>query len=137
MSIDNAVLGTLPKRLRLTTLQNTDFMGSADTKLYLFKNFNHNHFVMYVNGCHAPSEGPSLNTATTKTCTIAYQTHFSGLGIHYGNMSIQITPVQFMKRSFMLIFDFTPDGYASDGYTSLPGNGNIHIGLKLEALPKR
>jgi len=55
MSTDNAVMGILPQRLLLTTLQNADFTRSADTKLYLFKNFNLNHFVMYVNGRQAPS----------------------------------------------------------------------------------
>jgi hypothetical protein len=61
MLIDNAVLGTLPTRLLPMTLQNANFTGSANTKPYLFKNFNLNHFVMYVNARQAPSEGLSLN----------------------------------------------------------------------------
>jgi hypothetical protein len=63
---------------------------------------------------------------------MAYQTLFSGLGIHHGNTGIQITPAQFMKGSFMLIFDLTPDGCASDGHTSLSDNGNIRIELKFD-----
>jgi hypothetical protein len=62
---------------------------------------------------------------------------FSGLGKHNGNTGIQITPVQFMRGSFTIIFDLTPDCCASVGHIVLPGNGNIHIDLKFEALPWR
>ena len=117
MSTDNAVLGTPPKRLLLRTLQNADFTGSAETKPYLFNNFNLNHSVMYVNG-QAPSEDLSLNTTTAKTCTRACQTLLSGLGIRHGNTGFQITPAPFMKRTFILIFDLTPDGCASNDHTS-------------------
>jgi len=50
VSIDKAVLDSLPKRLLFTTLQNADFMGSADTNPYFFKHLNLIHFVVYVNG---------------------------------------------------------------------------------------
>jgi hypothetical protein len=63
---------------------------------------------------------------------MAYQTLFSGFAIHHGNTDIQITPAQFMKGSFMLVFDLTPDGCASEGDTSLPENGSIRIELKFD-----
>lgn len=88
---------------------------------------------MYVNGRQAPSESLSLNKATPRTCTIAYQTLFSGLWIHHCITGIQIPPVQFMKGSYVLVFDLTPDGCFSDGQTKVPCNGNIHIELKFEA----
>jgi hypothetical protein len=53
---------------------------------------------------------------------MAYQTLFRGLGLHHGNTGIQITPIKFMKRSFMLIFDLTPDGCAS----------YVHIRIELQ-----
>ena len=108
VSIGNVVLGSLPKRLLFTMLRNADFTGSADTNPYHFRHFGLNHFVMYVNGRQVPSEGLSLNTSVAKICTMAYQTFFSGLGIHHGNTGIHITPAQFMKGSFMLVFDLSP-----------------------------
>ena len=63
---------------------------------------------------------------------MAYQTLFSSLGIYHGNTGIQITPAQFMKGSFMLAFELTPDGCASDGHISLPDTGNISIELKFD-----
>jgi hypothetical protein len=56
----------------------------------------------------------------------------SGVGIHHGNTGIQITVAQIMKGPFMLIFDLTPDGCASDVHTRLPDNGNIRIELKFD-----
>ena len=132
VSIGNAVLGILPKRLLFTVLRNVDFTGSADTNPYIFRHFDLNYFVMYVNGRQVSSEGLSLNTVDAKTFTMAYQTLFRGLGIHHDSTGIQITPTEFMKGSFMLIFDLTPDGCGSDGHTSLPDKGIIRIQLKLD-----
>jgi hypothetical protein len=67
---------------------------------------------------------------------MAYQTLFNRLGIHHVSTGIQITPAQFMKESFMLAFDFTPDGCPSDCHTSLPDNTNNPVELKFnEVLP--
>jgi hypothetical protein len=56
----------------------------------------------------------------------------SGLGIHHGNKGIHITPAHFMKGFFMLIFDLTRDGCASDGHTILTDNGNFRIEIKFD-----
>jgi hypothetical protein len=45
---------------------------------------------------------------------------------------MQITPAQFLKGSFMLAFNLTPNGCASDGHISLPENGSICIKLKFD-----
>ena len=49
-SIDNAVLGPLPKRLLFTMIKNTDFNGSVDTKPYKFRHYDISEFSLYVNG---------------------------------------------------------------------------------------
>ena len=128
MSIDNAVLGIQ----LFTMLRKVDFTGSVDTNPYLYRHFGLNCIVMYTNGRQVPSKALSLNTADTKTCAMAYQTLVRGLGIQHGNTGIHITPPHFKKGSFMVIFDLTPDGCASDGHTSLPNNGNHHIELKCD-----
>jgi hypothetical protein len=56
VSIDNAVLGTLPNRLLFTMLRNVDFTGSPDTNPYFFSHFGLNNFVMYVNGRQVSSK---------------------------------------------------------------------------------
>ena len=61
---------------------------------------------------------------------MAYQTLLSSLGLYNG--VIYLTPDLFVKGCFMLVFDLTHDGCASDCYTSLPHNGNICIELKFD-----
>jgi hypothetical protein len=39
-SIDNAVLGPLPKRLLFTMVQNTEFLGSINSNPYLFRHYD-------------------------------------------------------------------------------------------------
>jgi hypothetical protein len=108
------------------------FHGFSEHEPLFFQAFRVQQFH---DGQQVPSEGLSLNTASAKTCTTVYQSLVSGLGTHHDNAGIQITPTQFMKGSFMLIFDLTPDGCASVGHTHLPDNGNIRIELKFfEAL---
>jgi len=50
LSINNAVLGALPKRLIFTMVKNTDFLGSRDSNPYNFRHFDLTSFTMYVNG---------------------------------------------------------------------------------------
>jgi len=40
LSIDNAVLGTIPKRLLFTMVRNTEFLGSVKTNPYYFRNYD-------------------------------------------------------------------------------------------------
>jgi hypothetical protein len=44
LSIDNAVLGLLPKRLLFTLIKNKDFLGSMDTNPFTFRNYDISHF---------------------------------------------------------------------------------------------
>jgi hypothetical protein len=48
-SIDNAVLGTVPKRLLFKTLRNTDYLGSVDTNPFKFRR-DLNYFWLFVKG---------------------------------------------------------------------------------------
>ena len=50
LSINNAVLGALPKRLIFTMVKNTDFLGSRNSNPYNFRHYDLTSFTMYVNG---------------------------------------------------------------------------------------
>jgi hypothetical protein len=50
LSIDNAVLGVLPKRLLFTIVRNTDFLGPTDSNPLNFRHYDLEHFTMYVSG---------------------------------------------------------------------------------------
>jgi len=55
LSINNAVLGVLPKRLIFTMAKNTDFLGSRDSNPYNLRHNDLANFTMYVNGRQIPS----------------------------------------------------------------------------------
>jgi hypothetical protein len=57
LSIDNSVLGRIPKRLLFTMLKNTDFLGSMDSNPYNFSHYNMTNFSLFVNGKQYPNEG--------------------------------------------------------------------------------
>ena len=132
LSIDNAVLGTIPKRLLFAMVKNTDITGSVNSNPFYLRHLKITSFVLYVNGQQIPSGGLNIDTNNEKTTTLAYQTLFKGSGIHHGNSGIQITHSMFVNGYFMLLFDLTPDTAASEAHTSLSENGSIRIELQFE-----
>ena len=88
LSIDNAVLGVLPKSLLFTMVKNTDFLGTAQSNPFKFRNYDLEHFAMYVNGKQIPSEGLSLDIRHEQTSIKGYRTLFEGSGIHHSNTGL-------------------------------------------------
>ena len=129
LSIDNAVLGPVPKRILFTMKKNKDFLGSIDTTPYFFRHYYLRSFALYVNGKQIPGGGLSLNTSHEKKTVMAYRTLFEGSGIHNSNSGLQITPDMYINGYFMLLYDLTPNRAASEGHTSHQDNGNVRIEL--------
>ena len=50
LSIDNADLCPIPKRLSFTMVKNTDFISSLDSNAYRFKHYDIIDFSLCVNG---------------------------------------------------------------------------------------
>jgi hypothetical protein len=67
LSIDNAVLGKMPKRHLFTIVKNTDFLGSVDTNPFHFRHYDMNYFALYVNGKQSPRGGIHLNMGHEKS----------------------------------------------------------------------
>jgi len=120
LSIDNAVLGPVPKRLLFTVVKNADFKGTMDTNPYKFQHYDISEFSLFVNGKQYPNEGLSLGMDHEKTSVIGYRILFEGSGIHHSNAGHQITHDMFVNGYFMLLFDLTPDQGASEAHISHP-----------------
>ena len=54
LSMDNAVLGRLPKRLIITMVKNTVFLGSMSSNPFNFRHYDLAHFAMYITGKQVP-----------------------------------------------------------------------------------
>jgi hypothetical protein len=109
VSIDNAVLGTVPKRLVFTMLKNIDYLGSTDSNPYNFRHYDMNCFSLFVNGKQNPIEGLSIHTSSQKTSVMVYNTLLHATGIHHSDIGLQIQPDVFLNGYFMLLFVLSPD----------------------------
>jgi len=71
LSIDNAVLGPVPKGLLFTGVKNADFIGTIDTSPYKFRHYDISDFSLFVNGKQYPNEGLSLGMDHEKTSVMS------------------------------------------------------------------
>jgi len=74
LSIDQAVMGRIHKRLLFAMIANNDFLGTIISNPYNFQHFGLRTFVMYVNGRQIPSEGLNIDPGHEKTTVMAYKT---------------------------------------------------------------
>ena len=72
LSIDNGVLGPVPKHLLFTMMKNTDFLGSMNKKPYFFRHYDLSYFALNVNGKQIPNEGLPLNMGQEKKSVRGY-----------------------------------------------------------------
>ena len=83
MSIHNAVLGHLPKRLLFKMIKNTDFTDYLDTNPFYSSHFNLTYFTLFYNGRSIPIMGLPLDMTLEKTSVLANNTLFDGSGIRH------------------------------------------------------
>jgi len=74
LSIDNAVLGPVPKRLLFTMVKNADFIGTMDTNPNKFQHYDINDFSLFVNGKQYPNEVLSLGMDHEKISVMGCRT---------------------------------------------------------------
>ena len=108
-------------------IKNNEFIVSLNTNTYYFRHFDLNHFTLLYNGKPIPSEGLSMNRVNENTYVLAYNTLHDGSGIRHSNAGLQLTHDMFLAGYFMLLFDLTPDRFASEGHISLPDQGTIRL----------
>ena len=75
LSIDNAVLGPIPKRLLFPMVKNRDFNALLGNNPYIFEHYDISDFSLIVNGKKFPNEGQTLGV-DHKTSVMDYTTMF-------------------------------------------------------------
>ena len=136
LSIDDAILGSIQKRLLFVMIDNKDFLDSLVTNPFKFHHFNMDSFSHYINGKYIPSTDLHLNIKNEKLSVMVYRTLFQGTGFRHSNAGLQISHAMFVNGYFVLLFYLTPDHGASEVHTSHSDSGNIRIELKFrKALP--
>ncbi|XP_011633971.1 uncharacterized protein F54H12.2-like [Pogonomyrmex barbatus] len=105
-SIDNAILGQLPKRVIVGFVDNKAFNGNRKLNPFNFKNYGINFFSLYADGVQIPSRPLQSNFSKDHPLYVeAYNTLFSGTGIHFLNEENSINREDYVKGFTLFAFD--------------------------------
>ena len=90
-TLDNIILGQLPKRVILGFVNNKAYNGDYSLNPFNFNHYDINFLSLYVDGVQYPSKPLQPDFGKEKMFVNSYYTLFTGTGIHYSNQGNQIT----------------------------------------------
>lgn len=131
-SMDNVILGQLPKRIILGLVSNHAFNGSRTLNPFNFHHHNLNYLALFADSVQIPSKAlqPSFKN---KKYVEAFQTLFLGSGIHFLNQGNSINRESYPFGYCLYAFDLTPDLSAnSDTHFNLVRHGSVRIELRFD-----
>jgi len=133
-SLDNVILGQLPKRIIVGFVNNKAFDGDRKLNPFNFKNYGINFFSLYVDGTQIPSRPLQPVFSSEESLYVeAYQTLFSGTGIHFLNEGNSISRDDYSKGYTLFAFDLTPDLSANcAGHWNLVRHGSLRLEVRFE-----
>lgn len=133
-SLDNVILGQLPKRIIVGFVNNKAFNGDKKLNPFNFKNYGINFFSLYVDGTQIPSRPLQPVFSSEESLYVeAYQTLFSGTGIHFLNEGNSISRDDYSKGYTLFAFDLTPDLSANcAGHWNLVRHGSLRLEVRFE-----
>jgi len=133
-SLDNIILGQLPKRVIIGFVNNKAFNGDRTLNPFNFKHYGINFFSLYIDGTQIPSRPLQPNFSTEDPLYVeAYHTLFSGTGIHFLNEGNSINRDDYSKGYTLFAFDLTPDLSANfAGHWNLIKHGSLRLEVRFE-----
>ncbi|KAL6417407.1 hypothetical protein ACFW04_013682 [Cataglyphis niger] len=133
-SLDNVILGQLPKRIIVGFVNNKAFNGDRKLNPFNFKNYGINFFSLYVDGMQIPSRPLQPAFSAEELLYVeAYQTLFTGTGIHFLNEGNSISRDDYSKGYTLFSFDLTPDLSANyAGHWNLVEHGSLRLEVRFE-----
>ncbi|XP_077272086.1 uncharacterized protein F54H12.2-like [Temnothorax americanus] len=133
-SIDNVILGQLPKRIIVGFVDNRAFNGDRKLNPFNFKNYGINLFSLYADGIQIPSRPLQPSFSKDELLYVeAYHTLFSGTGIHFLNEGNSISIEDYAEGFTLFAFDLTPDLSANfAGYWNLVKHGSLRLEVRFE-----
>ncbi len=131
-TIDNAILGQLPKRIILGFVDNASFNGARKKNPFNFQNFGINFLCLNVDGRQVPTK-PLQPSFTSDGCldVEAFNTLFAGTGTHFSDHGNNISRLAYSDGFCLFAFDLTPDLSASSaGHWNLVQSGSVRIEVR-------
>ncbi|XP_011145856.2 uncharacterized protein F54H12.2-like [Harpegnathos saltator] len=133
-TLDNVILGQIPKRIIVSFVDNKAFNGARYLNPFNFQHYGINFFSLYVDGAQIPSillqhkfSGNEMFYAE------AYHTLFSGAGIHFLNETNSISREDYPAGYTLFAFDLTPNLSANcAGQWNLVKHGSLQMEARFE-----
>ena len=129
-SLDNIILGQLPKRIVVGFVENKAFNGDKKLNPFNFKNWGINFLSLYIDGVQTPSKALEPDFARHKYVD-AYLTLFTGTGIHFLNDGNDISREDYPNGYCLFAFDLTPDLSANElSHWNLIRHGSVRLEVR-------
>lgn len=131
-TLDNIFLGQIPKRVIIGLVSNKAFNGDRKENPFNFQHFQVSYLALNVDGVQIPSK--AIQPDYPDNFVDAYQTLFSGTGIHFMNEGNSIARDTYANGNCLYAFDLTPDLSANNpGHWNLVKTGAVRLELRFAA----
>lgn len=130
-TLDNVILGQLPKRIILGFVSNKAFNGDRTLNPFNFQHLLINYLSLYVDGQQIPGKPLQPEFGGNNTWIQSYHTLFSGTGIHFQNEGLGIDRNAYARGYCLFAFDLTPDLSANCfSHWNLVRHGSVRIEVR-------
>ncbi|XP_034944962.1 uncharacterized protein F54H12.2-like [Chelonus insularis] len=119
-TIDNIILGQLPRHINMGFVDNKAFNGDPKLNPFNFYHYKINYLSLYVDGRRIPSKPLQPDLTKDSLYVDCYRTLFSGTGINFLNEENGINRATHPNGYCLCAFVLTPD---------LSANSNTHWNL--------
>lgn len=131
-TLDNVILGQLPKRVVLGFVDNKAFNGDKSLNPFNFQHFGINYLSLYVDGVQIPSK-PLQPNFDDELYVDAFHTLVSGTGICWDDDSCGIKRSEYPLGHCLFCFDLTPDLSAGrSGHWNLVRHGSVRLEVRFK-----
>ena len=132
-TLDNVILGQIPKRLIIGFVDNRAFNGNRALNPFNFHHYKINYLSLYVDGTQIPSKPLQPDFTKEGLYMNAHHTLFPGTGIHFLNEGNSISRESYPNGYCLFAFDLTPDLSANNNtHWNLMKHGNVRIDVHFE-----
>lgn len=127
--LDNLFTNQLPQRIIIGFVDNRGFNGDYKRNAFNFQHFNLNHLSLMVDGRPYPTQ-PLAPDFKNKQYLEAYNTLFSGTGLHWKDEGNSISFEDYIHGYVLYAFDLSPDLSANEPHWNLQKQGTIRLDVK-------
>lgn len=130
-SVPTLHLGQIPKRIVIGFVTNESLNGSYKHNPFNYQSFDLNYLCLYVDSKQIPSQ-PLTPDFSRGAYVEAYQTLFSGSGIHWNDKGNEISYEEYGKGYTFFCFDCTPDLSAHQNHWNLQRQGCVRLEIRFK-----